>query len=88
MLWMQAKGLNHPGGLRRPPPHKQISCGLGTDVSVPISFCRGSSCHRPQRRQLGLSPEPGAGDHSTGVCCPRAGLEPAAGGTAQAPRHP
>lgn len=50
-----------------------LSAMLGADISVPISFCWGSSCHRPRQRQLGLSPDPGAENRSTGVRCPAPG---------------
>lgn len=59
-----------PGGQLPAGDPAGLSAGFGTAVSVPISFGRRSSCPRPRRRRLGLTPQPAAEDRSTAVCCP------------------
>lgn len=65
-----------------------LSAGPGVDISIPISFCQVSSCHRPRQRQLGLSPEPGVENRNTAVCCPAPGSSQLPPAALQPPRHP
>lgn len=101
--WLQVKGLNRapwrPGRLSHavPLPVSRSAASrfprgalgrAGGRRFRPRLILPGSSCHRPRQGQLGLSPEPGAENRSTMVCCPTPGSSQLPAAALQPPRHP